>query len=83
MWRRLPAPPHTHGTVRMMICGREHRVSIFLLLFCIVCWVVVVGSVGLMHVAVMFVCWFGWLCHKSLAVLANRAQNYNNVSVNI
>ena len=22
------------------------------------CWVVVVGSVGLMHVAVMFVCWF-------------------------
>ena len=37
--------------VRMMICGREHRVSIFLLLFCIV------GSVGLMHVAVMFVCW--------------------------
>ena len=42
----------------MMICGREHRVSIFLLLFCIVCWVVVVGSVGLMHVAVMFVCWF-------------------------
>ena len=54
----LPAPPHTHGTVRMMICGREHRVSIFLLLFCIVCWVVVVGSVGLMHVAVMFVCWF-------------------------
>ena len=53
-----PAPPHTHGTVRMMICGREHRVSIFLLLFCIVCWVVVVGSVGLMHVAVMFVCWF-------------------------
>ena len=63
-----PAPPHTHGTVRMMICGREHRVSIFLLLFCIVCWVVVVGSVGLMHVAVMFVCWFGWLCHKSLSV---------------
>ena len=53
-----PLPPHTHGTVRMMICGREHRVSIFLLLFCIVCWVVVVGSVGLMHVAVMFVCWF-------------------------
>ena len=34
-------PPHTHGTVRMMICGREHRVSIFLLLFCIVFWVVV------------------------------------------
>ena len=60
MWRRSPppAPPNTHGTVRMMICGREHRVSIFLLLFCIVCWVVVVGSVGLMHVAVMFVCWF-------------------------
>ena len=27
-------------------------------MFCIVCWVVVVGSVGLMHVAVMFVCWF-------------------------
>ena len=42
----------------MMICGREHRVPIFLMLFCIVCWVVVVGSVGLMHVAVMFVCWF-------------------------
>ena len=42
----------------MMICGREHCVSIFLLLFCIVCWVVVVGSVGLKHVAVMFVCWF-------------------------
>ena len=44
--------------MRMMICGREHHVSLFLLLFCIVCWVVVVGSVGLMHVAVMFVCWF-------------------------
>ena len=27
--------------------------------------------------------WLVNLCHKSLAVLANRAQNYNNVSVNI